>query len=207
MLIALEGIDGSGKSTQAGMLYHALTARGRRARVIHFPDYATVSGAEIRRMLADENRSALALQSLMLCNRLEHLDTLRAFEADRSAVLILDRYWLSGYVYGQVDGLPSAWLRRVHAVLPAPDVWAVLDVPLEISFERRAERADAYEADRDRIAEARRTYARALQDRDIPGSLVGFNGTLDKYTLRDGLVEVVDYIDRQHASRLGFRHG
>ncbi len=47
-LIVLEGLDGSGKGTQAQLLYEALSARYGRVRKITFPDYGSPSSALVK---------------------------------------------------------------------------------------------------------------------------------------------------------------
>ena len=54
MLIAFEGLDQSGKQTQAEMLRDHLKSEGRKARLVSFPDYGTSIGEEIARALQGE---------------------------------------------------------------------------------------------------------------------------------------------------------
>ena len=51
MLIAIEGLDQSGKATQAQLLRDQLRQGGTRARLVSFPDYGTSIGEEIARAL------------------------------------------------------------------------------------------------------------------------------------------------------------
>jgi dTMP kinase len=53
-LIAFEGLDQSGKQTQAEALHDHLSAAGRQVRLLSFPDYATPMGSEIFRALHGE---------------------------------------------------------------------------------------------------------------------------------------------------------
>ena len=54
MLIAFEGLDQSGKQTQAEAVRHDITSRSIPARLLSFPDYATPIGAELHRALHGE---------------------------------------------------------------------------------------------------------------------------------------------------------
>jgi dTMP kinase len=54
LLIAFEGLDQSGKQTQAELLRDRLKQGGRKARLVSFPDYGTSIGEEIARALAGE---------------------------------------------------------------------------------------------------------------------------------------------------------
>ena len=51
MLVAIEGLDQSGKETQAQMLRDHIRAGGHKSRVVSFPDYGTSIGEEIARAL------------------------------------------------------------------------------------------------------------------------------------------------------------
>src|SRR3954468_18877826 len=72
MLIAFEGLDQSGKETQAQQLRERLRQSGRKARLLSFPDYGTSIGEEIARALAGEREyGADVMQLLFVANRHE----------------------------------------------------------------------------------------------------------------------------------------
>lgn len=106
---------------------------------------------------------ALAIQCAMLVNRFEHYPMLAGFGdvgefSNPDDLLILDRYSLSGIVYGQADGLDRDWLFAIHAALPTPEVTIVLDLPVEESVRRRPERADYYEKNLPKLRIVRDLY-------------------------------------------------
>ena len=70
LLVAFEGLDQSGKQTQAELLRDRLADRQRDVRLFSFPDYETAIGAEIGRALAGERSySPDAMQLLYVANR------------------------------------------------------------------------------------------------------------------------------------------
>ena len=72
LLIAFEGLDQSGKQTQAEMLRDRLKQDGHKARVVSFPDYGTSIGEEIARALAGEREyEPDVMQLLYVANRYE----------------------------------------------------------------------------------------------------------------------------------------
>jgi hypothetical protein len=72
LLVAFEGLDQSGKQTQAELLRDRLTSSGRLVRLLSFPDYQTVIGAEIGRALRGEREyTADVMQLLYVANRYE----------------------------------------------------------------------------------------------------------------------------------------
>lgn len=167
-IIAFEGIDACGKSTQIRMLKEYAARNEIPCAQFNYPNYESETGKKILELLKspDGTRDPLVLQSLMTANRYEDQYMLRALknpEQKKEGIIILDRYWMSGMVYGRFDRLSLDWLLRVHENLIQPDLWVVLDISVEESFRRRPHRMDAYESNEERL-QACRQYYRDAQD-------------------------------------------
>ena len=160
LLIAFEGLDQSGKQTQAELLRDRLTSDGRAVRLLSFPDYETVIGAEIGRALRGEGEySAEVMQLLYVANRFEWKgEIVRAKEA--GTILVCDRYLASSIAYGEAQGLDVAWLTEIQKYLPQPDITFLLDIPPEVSARRKTEDRDKYERDLSLLARVRESYLR-----------------------------------------------
>ncbi len=156
MIIAFEGIDACGKETQAGMLLKSW--RQGPCQLLSYPNYHSLTGRVIKELLQTENPDPVVLQSLMLVNRLEDQKNFFDWKKESKNLLLLDRYSLSGLVYGTQDGLDIDWLVDIHSRVHFPDLWIVLDISVEESFRRRPKREDQYEANRDRLEEVRELY-------------------------------------------------
>ena len=161
MIVAFEGIDACGKSTQIKMLMKAATEKGWITKLFSYPNYDSDTGKKILELLKAPERDPLVLQCLMAANRYEQQHEIEGAQS-LGRLVILDRYWLSGYVYGLTDGLPFDWLMDVHFKLTRPQQWIILDIPVEESFRRRPVRDDAYEANHERLEKARVKYRGAL---------------------------------------------
>src|SRR6266704_67140 len=113
-LIAIEGLDQSGKQTQAELLRDSLKQSGRKARLVSFPDYGTSIGEEIARALQGEREyGADVMQLLYVANRYERKpDLLRWLEG--GLILVCDRYTASSVAYGEAQGLDPAWLVELQ---------------------------------------------------------------------------------------------
>jgi dTMP kinase len=173
-LIALEGIDGSGKRTQAKLLVEWFGKQGfPTAAYRDFPRYENLTGKAIGAHLAskwkatDDSIDELVFQALMTVNRFEEVPDLLA--ALKQGPVVLDRYWGSGYAYGAANGLPKTWLENVHMLLPEPDVCLWLDIPIELSWERRPERRDRYEKLKDVMVKAKVAYAQLFAEQAAKG--------------------------------------
>jgi thymidylate kinase len=140
----------------------------------------------------DPRVNALALQSIFAINRYEVAS--KILDAATRGHVVLDRYWLSGVVYGACDGLDEEWLIRIHEQLPQPDVWFLLDVPPSASVERRPERRDRYEADGN-MGKRREIYCRLFEERQadtmpvlfVEDGVYGQYEYLTKWCVIDGL--------------------
>jgi dTMP kinase len=160
LLVAFEGLDQSGKQTQAEALRDRLVLAGRAVRLLSFPDYATPIGAEIARALAGARDYAPdVMQLLYVANRYEWKAEIER-ERARGAIVICDRYLASGVAYGEAQGLDQVWLVDVQRHLPQPEVTFLLDMAPEISARRKAADRDRYERDLALLARVRQSYLR-----------------------------------------------
>jgi len=160
LVIAFEGLDQSGKQTQAERLRDRLVARNHSVRLLSFPDYATPIGTEIGLALkGDRDHSPEVMQLLYIANRYEWKATIEA-ERRSGGVVICDRYLASSVAYGDAQGLDGAWLRDAQRHLPAPDITFLLDIAPEISARRKVLDRDKYERDLALLARVRDSYLR-----------------------------------------------
>jgi dTMP kinase len=127
MLIAFEGLDQSGKQTQAEMLRDRLKQDGHKARLVSFPDYGTSIGEEIARALQGEREyEADVMQLLYVANRYERRSDLERWIAG-GLILVCDRYLASSIAYGEAQGLDPSWLAEIQKFLPRPAITIMLD--------------------------------------------------------------------------------
>ena len=159
-LIVFEGLDQSGKQTQAELLRDRLKAEGRKARLVSFPDYATSIGEEIARALQGErDYGPDVMQLLYIANRYERKPDLQRW-LDGGLVLVCDRYVASSVAYGEAFGLDPAWLSDVQKFLPSPAVTILLDIAPETAVQRKSVDRDRYERDLALQARVRDSYYR-----------------------------------------------
>lgn len=160
VLIALEGVDRSGKSTQAAMLAAWARRMKYRTQLLKFPDYSLPTGRRIKRLLGSGAEPA-EIHSLMAENRREALPgLLRAMR--RSNVLVMDRYTGSNIAYGVANGLDRGWLAALDRSMPKPDATILIDVDVTESFRRRPG-GDTFESDIGFMRRAAAEYRRAAR--------------------------------------------
>lgn len=166
LLIAFEGLDQSGKQTQAELLRDRLKQGGRKARLVSFPDYGTSIGEEIARALAGEREYGPdVMQLLYVANRYERKGDLKRW-LDGGLVLVCDRYMASSVAYGEAFGLDPAWLIDMQKYLPAPALTIMLDITPDTAVQRKAVDRDRYERDLALLGRVRESYHRQAAEQD-----------------------------------------
>ena len=167
LLVAFEGLDQSGKQTQAEALVRHFTDAGQRCRLLSFPDYATYIGAEIGRGLHGErDYGPDVMQLLYVANRHEKKPEIARALEDGEAI-VCDRYIASSIAYGEAHGLDAAWLEQIQRFLPPPDLCLLLDIAPETAAARKKSGRDRYESDLALLSRVRQSYHRqaAASDR------------------------------------------
>jgi dTMP kinase len=158
MLIAFEGLDQSGKETQARTCRARLANEGRNVRALSFPDYHTPIGEEIGKALAGERDfTADVMQLLYVANRFEFKARLDMW-LSAGDVVVCDRYRASSVAYGEAQGLDRAWLRKIQEPLPAATITVLLDIAPETAVRRKQSGRDKYERDTALLTRVRASY-------------------------------------------------
>ncbi len=138
MFVAFEGIDGSGKSTQARMLYEHMS-RKEKVVVTQEPTDGEV-GQLLRRCLKGEVRvSDRTIQLLFVADRSEHVKGI-LLETSKGISVISDRYVLSTIAYGMAAGLDKKWLIELNKEFPVPDHTVIINVDAKEAMGRIEER-------------------------------------------------------------------
>ncbi len=141
--IVIEGLDGSGKSSQIELLKQNLEGRGEKVHVTHEPtSYET--GAYLNRILSASEAKDIHLQAaLFLADRIEHVTNpefgIKKY-IDEGYTVICDRYYYSSLAYQGTDAeCDYGWVRDMNlgcAKLLKPDLCIFLDVKPEVCKDR-----------------------------------------------------------------------
>ena len=169
--IVIEGLDGSGKSTQIKMLSEFLESRGEKVYVTAEPQYYE-TGLYIRRILSESLEKNMYLQAaLFLADRLEHIthpeNGIKA-KLDEGYTVICDRYYYSSFAY-QGTASDMDWVMDINLKCPemlTPDLCIFLDVNPDTCKKRidtSREGAELYEKSTDLMREIRRNFIDVFQ--------------------------------------------
>jgi len=137
-LIALEGVDGCGKSTQAEMLANSLEKDGHQVVLTREPTHGP-AGQKLQSYLLGSSRHLTAAEELDLFmeDRREHVDQVIKPALKRGKIVITDRYYYSSVAYQGALGLnPDDILAANEAFAPAPDLVLILDLPVTKALQR-----------------------------------------------------------------------
>ena len=154
-LIVIEGLDGSGKATQANRLTENLSAQGQSVRKVSFPDYDSDSSALIKMYLAGQFGSDPSDVNAYAASSFFAVDRYASYKRDwgglykSGGIIIADRYTTSNAIH-QCSKLPRGewdvyldWLFSYEYELlgiPAPDLVVYLHVDLAVSQKLMTER-------------------------------------------------------------------
>ncbi len=154
LLIAFEGGEGSGKSTQARLLAEALAKEHHPVIITHEPG-ATVAGRKIRDLVLhhEEQLSPRTEALLFAADRAHHVDTVIKPAVDAGEIVITDRYVDSSLAYQGVGrDLKIEDVRRISRWATGglkPDLIVLLDVPASVGLNRARGRGPADKLERE----------------------------------------------------------
>jgi len=136
LFIAVEGIDGSGTTTQTRMLTDWLASLGHEVVATREPTRGEV-GLLIRQLLRDSSIPAEVDALLFAADRALH--TVRTIKPalERGAIVVSDRYVESSIAYQSSSGLPIEWVEYINRYALTPDLTIVLDVDPSLGLKRK----------------------------------------------------------------------
>src|ERR1043166_7217096 len=146
VLIAFEGIDGAGKTTQAVQLERILREAGQG--VVRSKEPTDGTWGQIIRKSAQNGRLPPKEElEIFIKDREEHVRTLISPALDQGKIVILDRYYFSTLAYQGERGIPVGEMKlRMEELFPIPDAVFLLNVDPELSINRIGIRGDTHNA-------------------------------------------------------------
>ncbi|HEX4461391.1 MAG TPA: dTMP kinase [Polyangia bacterium] len=184
ILVAFEGIDGAGKTTQAGLLEDWLRPTGIEVVRTKEP----TNGPWGKRLRASASTGRLSPDEELhafLEDRREHVAQLINPALDAGKIVIVDRYYFSTAAYQGARGQDPAELLRINeAFAPKPDLLVLLQIETPVAMERirmRGELDNAFEREEDL-----KKSARIFDSLDAP-YLLKLDGTRARQAIADDI--------------------
>ncbi len=189
--IVFEGIDKSGKHTQAKMLLEHLKAKGVTAIYTEEPTPDNPAGRLIKDWLAGkfELKSGEAITLLYTADRYEHLKNVILPALAEGKVVVCDRYYYSTIAYeSAIFGVQQEWIKKLHEEVRKPDVTIFIDIDPEVSLARKRARPDDRLEKAEFLEKVRDTYKRMAKEE---GFFV-INGDRTKEDIAGEIKRIVD---------------
>lgn len=164
MYIVLEGIDGTGKTTQTKQLADYLTAQKYEVRQVVEPTDSEI-GKQIRRELLkpeatrDINQQMLAL--LFAADRLTLKKEINKVKNNPQKIILSDRSFYSSITYQNSTTIEPEWIYEINMYTPRPDLTIILDMDEQEAI-NRCDEEDAFE-NREFLTKTRKNYLKLLE--------------------------------------------
>lgn len=165
MYIVLEGIDGTGKTTQTKLLEEHLKKDGYQVETVVEPTKSDI-GKLIRVQLKNEestqdtNQQILAL--LFAADRLTLKDKILEVKGDMAKFILSDRSFYSSIAYQDNPNIDLQWLRKVNNYTPQPDMMILLDLD-ENEAIKRCDETEVFET-KEFLRRTRQKYLKFLEE-------------------------------------------
>lgn len=137
MFICIEGIDASGKTTQAKLLVKNLNERGYEAIYTSEPTKGFFGQILRQKILYGDKRVPAIIEALLFAlDRLDHVETEIKPALRANKIVVSDRYIYSSIAYQGAAGLDIEWIEEINKWAIKPDLAIYLDVPAEAVIKR-----------------------------------------------------------------------
>src|SRR5437870_10808233 len=134
-LFVVEGIDGSGKTTQLGLLAKWLTAEGHRVFLTEWNSSALVKAAT----KTGKKKNALTPMTFSLLHATDFADRLlyKIIPPLKAGMIVLaDRYAYTAFARDATRGVDRQWVRELYSFAVRPDLTLYFRVPIDVSLDR-----------------------------------------------------------------------
>ncbi|MEM9275316.1 MAG: dTMP kinase [Cyanobacteria bacterium P01_F01_bin.143] len=203
LFIVLEGIDGSGSSTQSELLKEYFVSQGEKAVISPEPSSGIIGNlirqALKKRILFTEDADLFDEQMayLFAADRHDHLynDVDGVFKLINDGFhVICTRYYFSSLSYNCQTPEEFAFVSNLNHKFPNPDLAIYLDIPPEVSLSRIKNRSlkEIYET-KDKLSKVRKNYQKIFDN--YPDNLLVIDGTEDKIKIHKKIIGAIDDIN------------
>ncbi len=167
VLVSIEGIDASGKTTQAKLLVKSLKEMGYRVVYTKEPTDGFWGGILREKVLYGEKRVPAVVEALLFAlDRFEHVENNIKPALKEGKNVVSDRYIHSSLAYQSAAGLDLNWIREINKFAPKPDIAIYIDVPPEFVVSRlKAKRSVMEKLENQR--KVREAYLKLVEDKEL----------------------------------------
>lgn len=184
--ICLEGLDGSGKTTQAKLLVRKLK-RDHDTVYTAEPSDSTIGRLIKTKYLHDDERSSRIVEALLFAaDRFNHVEKVVLPALRKGKLVVSDRYVHSSLAYQGAEGLDLKWIREINKHTLNPDITIYIDVRPEIALQRLKSRRSVMEK-----LETQRRVREIYLEFVERGELVRIDGSKSKRAVSQDIMSIV----------------
>jgi len=189
--ICIEGLDASGKTTQARRLVRELRRRGFEAMYTTEPSPGDIGKFIRSYILQRKRRVPIAVEALLFAvDRVDHLERRVKPALQEGKIVVSDRYVYSSLAYQGAAGLDLNWIEEINRSVVTPDLAIYIDVPPEVVVKRIKRKRSVMER-LEVQRKVRKVYMKFVEN----GRLIRVDGNRPKNEIsRDILAVVLDFL-------------
>ncbi len=182
LFVVLEGLDGSGTTTQLSHVSKAVAALGQPVTATCQPSDGDLRELIRSRLGSSESPDPVEMALLFAANRRQHIRQVVRKQLALGTHVVCDRYVLSSLAYQTSDGLDIDWLVHLNRYAPMPDVTIFLDTSVDVCLQRIAARSVErdYYHDPTRLRNVADCYRRVLATVPLLGQLIVVDGSAEE---------------------------
>lgn len=187
VFICIEGLDGSGKTTQAKLLVRKLR-KNREAVYTAEPSKGKIGKFIKQHCLHGDKRVSAVVEALLFAaDRSEHVENTVLPALEKGQIIVSDRYVYSSFAYQGATGLELEWIMKINTYAIRPDLAVFIDVEPETVVQRLKPRRSVMEN-----LETQRKVRKVYDEFVDKGDLVRVDGNKPKNDVAEAIVEVVE---------------
>ncbi len=176
VFICIEGVDGSGKTTQARRLVRVLTEKGYDAVYTTEPSKGTFGKIIRKQLLQGDNRVPLVVEAMLFAvDRFDHIQNEIKPLLKQGKTIVCDRYVYSSIAYQGASNLSPEWIREINKHAIKPNLAIYIDVSPEVVINRIRRKKSVMEKP-DTQKEVRKIYLKLVEEKQLV--MVNGNGSL-----------------------------
>jgi dTMP kinase len=188
VFICIEGLDGSGKTSQTKLIVRHLCKLGYDAVSTAEPTKGKIGGYIRKHCLNSEKRCSSVVEALLFAaDRVEHVQTVIVPMLKAGKTVVSDRYVYSSYAYQGATGLGLNWIENVNKFAVRPDLALFMDVKPELALKRLKAKKSVMEK-----SETQRKVREVYQSYVERGDLCRIDGSGTLVEVHRRLVEAVE---------------
>jgi len=167
VFICVEGIDGSGKTTQSRLLVKNLRKKGFDTVYTAEPSQGVVGKFIKKTILHGEKRNSVIIEALLFAaDRVDHLEREVKPALEKGIIVICDRYLYSSLAYQGAAGLDLNWIQEINKWAIQPHLSIFIDVPPEVVIKRLNRKKSVMETIENQ-RKVRKVYLRLVEEKKL----------------------------------------